>query len=92
MSFALLLGTVKDGQTLRRVSCLGGTTIMARLEAIEQISGHTRLYWTGARLSDLSGLVAERKNPDEVARFFHITVEEVQNGWTKLFARFRRVA
>jgi hypothetical protein len=61
MNFALLLGTVKDGQTLRPVSCLGGTAIMAQLGAIEQISRHTRFYWTGARLSDLNGLVAEGK-------------------------------
>jgi hypothetical protein len=92
MNFALLLGTVKDGQTLRPVSCLGGIVIMARLEAIEQISCHTRFCWTGVRLFDLNGLVAERKNPDEVGRFFRITVGEVQNGWTKLIARIRRSA
>jgi hypothetical protein len=38
----------------------------------------------------LDGLVAEGKNPDEVACFFYITVEEVQNGWTKRIARVRR--
>jgi hypothetical protein len=51
-----------------------------------------RFYWTGARLSDLNGLVAEGKNSDKIVRFFHITVEEVQNGWTKLIARVRRAA
>jgi hypothetical protein len=90
MSFVLLLGTVKDGQTLRPASSLDGTVIIARLEAIGQISRHTRFYWTGAPLSDLNGLVADRKNPDEIACFFHITVDEVQNGWTKLTARVRR--
>jgi hypothetical protein len=65
---------------------------MTRLEAIEQIACHTRFYWTGAHLSDLNGLVAEGKNRDEVARFFHITIEEVQNRWTKLIARVRRAA
>jgi hypothetical protein len=92
MSFALLLGTVKDRQTLGQVSCLGGAAIMARLEAIKHISRYIRFHWTGARLSDLNGLVAEGKNPDEIARFSHITVEEVQNGWTKLAARVPRVA
>jgi hypothetical protein len=92
ISFALLLGTVQDGQTMHPVSCLGRTAIMARLEALEQISDHTRFYWTGVRLSDLNGLVAEGKNPDEIVRFFHITGEEVQNGWKILIARVRRVA
>jgi hypothetical protein len=59
---------------------------MAWLEAIEHISHHTRFYWTGARLSDLNGLVAEGKSPDEVVCFFHTTVEEVQNGRNSLHA------
>jgi hypothetical protein len=63
---------------------------MARLEAIEQISCRTRFYWNGTRLSDLNGLVAEGKNPDEIARFFRIIVEEVQNEWVKFIARVGR--
>jgi hypothetical protein len=43
-------------------------------------------------LSDLNGLVAEEKNSDEVPRFFHTTIEEVQNGWRQLIARVCRVA
>jgi hypothetical protein len=65
---------------------------MARLEAFEQISRHTRFYWTGARPSDLNGLVAEGKNPYEIASFFHSTIGEVQNGWTKFTARVHRAA
>jgi hypothetical protein len=85
--FAVLLGRIKDGQRLPPLTYLGGTSIMARIEAIDKISGHTKLYWTVRHLLQLQEHLASGKSLPEIASLFGATVPEIQRGCKKLAKR-----
>jgi hypothetical protein len=82
--FAILLGKIKDGQNLPTVTYFGGTTIMARYEAIERVRGHTKVYWTVKKIIELNDLVASGRNVTEIASHFDTTVEELERDFRKL--------
>jgi hypothetical protein len=84
---AILLGRIRVGQKLSAVTCLGGTAIVARFQAINKIAGHTKLDWTGTHLGTLQGLLSHRMSVQDIASDFNATVPEIERGCKKLRKR-----
>jgi hypothetical protein len=60
------------------VTCFGGPVIMARLEAIGAISGHTKVDWTVKHLLELDQLCVLGQDVKQIASHFGATVPEIE--------------